>query len=272
MSAPYIQYPQRGYARPTRPQNYKVQLKNFGRQQSFAPTSRASLMMPETKYFDVGINGSTTWAGTTFADTEVPCDNYVNSSGTAAAYSDSALIPSAVGSGYGQVNGNRYKLKKIRVRGDVAVNILPVQDDANYARLVRVMLVMDTQPNGTQAQGEDIIQDVGASSENLYAYKRVASSSGRFRILKDQFITLQPTTAQTDGTATSSNGFQSQQFSMQYQPKTPIQVNIKSGNSTPTVAGLETCNIFLLMAGIDAGNGSAVQTFMHASARTYYSD
>ncbi len=237
---------------------------------SFAPTSRANLMMPETKYFDCGINAVVTTAGSTWADTEVPCDNYVNSSGVAAAYTDSALIPSAGGSAYGQVVGNRYKLKKFRCRGDLKIATAADQADVGAAVQVRLMLVMDTQPNGAQAQGEDIMQDMGAAAENIYSYKRVADNSGRFRILKDSFETLQPAVSGTDGTNTNSNSWEGKQFTFQYTPRTPIQVNIKSGNATPTVAGLTSCNIFLLCFGITAGAAQAVN--IAAVSRAYYCD
>ena len=61
---------------------------------------RAYIRNAETKYFDTGINTSVTFGGTSWTGSEVPCDNYINSSGAAAAYTDSALIPSANGSGY----------------------------------------------------------------------------------------------------------------------------------------------------------------------------
>lgn len=239
---------------------------------SFAPTSRVSALAPETKYFDCGINTGVTWTGTDWSGSEVPCDNYVNSSGTAAAYTDSALIPSAIGSGYGQVNGNRYKLKKLRVRGQVNAGLLSDQADASQPVFYRIMLVMDTQPNGSQAQGEDIFQDIGATGENLYSFQRTAASSGRFRILKDKKGVLQPTNSQTDGTNTASIGFQAHQFSWTYQPRTPIQVNLKSGNSTPTVAGLESCNIFMLCGAWLGQSGTAQQLFVVAASRAYYVD
>lgn len=237
---------------------------------SFAPTSQRSLLYPETKYFDVGINTAVTWAGTDWSNSEVPADNYINSSGTAAAYTDAALLPSAIGSGYGQVNGNRYKLKKIRVRGNVVIPVLVDQADASQAAIVRILLVMDTQPNGAQAQGEDVLQDYGAVGENLFAWKRTSASSGRFRILKDEFHKLEPTNSQTDGTNTGSIGFGQGCFSWQYTPRMPILCNIKSGNATPTVAGLETCNIFMLAA---AQIGStAVAVTVKACSRAYYAD
>lgn len=232
---------------------------------SFAPQSRVSVLYPETKYFDVGINVAVTSGGSDWTATEVACDNYINSSGTAAAYTDSALIPSAIGSGYGQVNGNRYKLKKIRVRGQLYTGPAQDQADVPTARAYRLMLVMDTQPNGAQAQGEDVMSDIGAN-ETLYAFKRTSTSSGRFRILKDKIGMFQVSAAGTDGASTNSIGYYDQQFSFQYQPKVPIQVNIKSGNSTPTIAGLESCNIFLLLH--TSGNAVTIR----AASRCYYCD
>lgn len=239
---------------------------------TFAPTSRQSSLIPETKYFDCGFNADVTTAGATWADTEVPMDNYVNSSGVAAAYTDSALIPSAVGSGYGQVNGNRYKLKKIRVRGQVSkVNTAGVTVAAS-PNFYRIMLVMDTQPNGAQAQGETVIADFGAAAENLYAFKNTSSASGRFRVLKDQMGKLEVTASANNASATTvSSAFAVDQFSFQYKPKVPILVNIASGNATPTVAGLESCNIFLLAAGVDEG-GNAIALTVVGCSRAYYCD
>ncbi len=224
----------------------------------------------ETKYFDCGINVATTWAGTTWADSEVVCDNYVNSSGTAAAYTDSCLLPTAIGSAYGEVNGNRYKLKKIRVRGNLLLPTVADSADILNPTYVRLMLVHDEQPNGAQAQGEDIMQDFGDIGENLYSFKRVASTSGRFRILKDVFHVIDVAAAGTDGTNTNSVGMEGLNFSFQYQPNSPILVNVKSGSAVPTIASTVNCNMFLLVAGTRLG--AAVAVTMRAASRAYYVD
>lgn len=225
---------------------------------------------PETKYFDCGINTAVTFAGTDWSDTEVPCDNYINSSGAAAAYTDSALIPSANGSAYGQVNGNRYKLKKLRIRGNLSATPLSDSADASTGIDCRVLLIHDTQPNGTQAQGEDVMQDFGAVGENLFSFKRVSANSGRFRIIKDEWINLKVTNSQTDGASTGSIAFATEHFSMQYVPKKAITVNIKSGNATPTIGGLVDNNFFLLLAGTRAG--AAQEVIIRAASRAYYCD
>ncbi len=233
-------------------------------------TAAAATVFNETKYFDTGIFHAVSWAGTDWSDSEVPCDNFVNGSGTAAAYTDSCLLPTAIGSAYGEVNGNRYKLKKIRVRGTLVAPVAMNAADMLTAVNVRLMLIHDEQPNGAQAQGEDIMQDVGSVGENLFSYKRVASSSGRFRILKDNFITLQPATAGTDGTNTNSLAFETAHFSFQYQPNSPILVNVKSGSATPTIASTINCNMFLILAG--TRGGAAVSITIAAASRAYYVD
>lgn len=222
----------------------------------------------ETKYFDCGINAAVTWAGTDWSASEVPCDNYINSSGTAAAYTDSCLLPTAIGSGYGQVNGNRYRLKKIRVRGQFTPGLAADQADVPGTVTVRALLVMDTMPNGVQAQGEDVLQDFGATGENLFAFQRVSAQSGRFRVLKDQIFDCDVSAAGTDGVNTNSINFKDPQFSFTYTPKNPIQVNVRAGNATPTIAGTVDCNIFLLVGAVR--DGAAVAITVTGCSRAYY--
>lgn len=230
-----------------------------------------AIVTPETKYFDTGINAAVTAAGTDWANTEVPCDNYVNASGTAAAYTDSALIPSAVGSGYGQVNGNRYKLKRVRVRGTVEPSGFSGQTAIGAGITGRLVLVMDTQPNGAQAQGEDVMQDIGAAGENEFTFQRVSNVSGRFRILKEKRFVFPVTAAVNNAAGTTvSYAYARLPFDFTYAPKVPLQVNITSANSTPAVAGLVTCNIFLLAYG-GAFAGATVLN-IQAASRAYYCD
>lgn len=242
----------------------------YTKKRSYARTYRNDLARPETKYFDTGINIAVTATATTWADTEVLCDNYINTSGAAAAYTDACLIPTAVGAGYGQVNGNRYKLKKLRARGSFFTNIQTDQADALNAAQVRMLMVMDKQPNGAQVQGEDVMQDIGDSLENIHAYYKTSTNSGRFKILKDERFVLQPAAIGTDGANTNSITFETGTFDFTYKPKKPLLVNIKAGNAVPTIAGTVDCNIFLLLFGLVQNVGAAVS--LSAACRAYYCD
>lgn len=225
---------------------------------------------PETKYFDVGINAVVTVSGATWADSEVPADNYVNASGSPASYTDSCLLPTAIGSAYGQVNGNRYHLKKLRVRGILSPGALTDQDDAANAPIIRIVLVMDTQPNGAQAQGEDIIQDFGTAAENAFAFMSMAACSGRFKIIDSLTMVAPIYAASPDGTNTSSQRPNTINFSLNYIPRKPKVVNIKSGSSTPTIASTVDCNMFLLAYSANIAGVRPVT--VTGCSRAYYCD
>jgi len=225
----------------------------------------------EGKYFDVSF--SHTWTGGTDAwtGTEIPCDNYITSAGASAAYTDSCLIPTAQGSGYGQIQGQRYHLKKLRIRGMLWAAGASDKADIEPPNEIRLILVMDTQPNGAQAQGEDIMQGfTGAPGSNVASFLRTATTTGRFRILKDEFFVLDVAAAGTDAANTTSQGFKGGQVSMQWAPKTPLLVQVANGNATPTVAGCVSHNIFLL--GYGTRNTAAVSCLFTGAARAYYED
>jgi len=236
-------------------------------------------MARETKYFDCGINAAITTAGTTWADTEVPCDYYVTSAGSPGAYTDSCLLPTAQGTGYGQVVGQRYNLKKLRVRGNVSCAIATAQVSVGGPLNVRLLLVMDTQPIGAggvgaQAQGEDIMQDFGEAPENAFSFQRVAAATGRFRILKDELLVLDPAVASSDGSTvtTVSTSRNAASFSFQYRPKSPLQIQIRNGNATPTVAGVQSHNIFMLAYAYNINTQAVLAVTVAAASRCYYAD
>jgi len=245
---------------------------SFSASRSRSRSARAApvtvLYMPsaeETKYFDTSqeqtIASSADWTGT-----EVPCTNYVQSDGTTVgAYTDSALIPSAIGAGFGQVVGSKYKIKKIRCRGQIISATLSDQADVLRGVVARVALVMDTRPNGAQGQGEDVFTDIGTAPQCNWSFMAMgAGNAGRFRILKDFFVVLQPGQSGTDGANTNSTTRTSASYSFTWKPKVPVEVLLKANSSTPTVASLSNCNVFLL-AHCDGTN-----TTIEGASRAYY--
>jgi len=235
---------------------------------SAVASGRMPYVAQETKYFDtsqlLALPTAADWTGT-----EVPSTNYVQSDGTTVgAYTDSALIPSAIGAGYGQVVGNKYHIKKIRCRGEVVSAIGSDQADVPVPASVRVALVLDTRPNGAQAQGEEVFGDMGSAAQNNYAFMAMgAGQAGRFRILKDFTTILQPAASGTDGTNTNSTSRSGAQFSFTWKPKKPVQVLLKANSATPTVASLSSCNVFLLA---HANPSTGPGYFINSCTRTYY--
>lgn len=220
----------------------------------------------ETKYFDASFSQTVATAAD-WTGTEVPCTNYIQSDGTTVgAYTDSALIPSAIGAGYGQVNGAQYYIKKLRVRGFVTASINADSADVISPFVTRVSLVLDTQPQGAQAQGESVFTDMGAANQCNFSFVAMAAGSGgRFRILKDKFIVHQPANAGTDGVNTNSVVNTGALFSFSVNYRKALRVILKANSATPTVASLSNFNVFLL------AHSTSGATIIGAS-RCYYTD
>lgn len=237
------------------------------RGRSSMPIPRAPPLPTETKYFDT-VQGQIIASAADWTGTEVPNVSYIASDGTTlTAYTDSALIPSAIGAGYGQINGNKYYLKKLRIKGHVVCTAQSDQADVAPAATTRLVLVMDTQPQGAQAQGESTFTDMGSAAACNFSFLAMAAGSGgRFRILKDKTFIHQPASAGTDGASTNSvvnSGFT---FKMNYNFKKPVQVILKANSATPTVASLSNCNVYLL-----AHSTSSVAN-LTSCARAYFQD
>lgn len=241
--------------------------KDINRSSGAMVSRRSRIMPPETKYFDVSFNAGLATAAD-WTGTEVAMTNYVQSDGTTVgAYTDCALIPSAIGSGYGQVNGNKYFLKHLRIKGELLPAVASDQADVQAMATARVVLVMDTQPNGAQAQGEDTFLDMGTAAQCNYSFLSMgAGSGGRFRILKDKVFRLQPAVAGTDGANTNSVARSGASFQYTYKPKKPLQVILKANSSTPTVASLSNTNIYML------AHATGATVSLVGAARCYFQD
>lgn len=226
-------------------------------------------MPTETKYFDTSfsqtISSAADWTGS-----EVPCSNYIQSDGTTVGvYTDSALIPSAIGAGYGQINGNKYFLKKLRIKGMINSALGSDQADVPVPTSVRLAVVLDTQPQGAQAQGEQIFSDMGAAVQAHYSFLVMAAGSGgRFKVLKDKLYMQEPAVAVTDGASTNSHARTGTNFKFNINFGKPLQVMLKANSATPTVASLSNCNIFI----IAHVTGASPTTTINGCARAYFQD
>lgn len=259
------------------PGTYKTYRQTAKRQKTYAPRPQAYIpravaarpIPQDTKYFDTSfsqaVSSAADWTGS-----EVPCTNYLQSDGaTVGAYTDSAFIPSAIGAGYGQVNNNKYFIKKLRVRGFLTSTITSDAADVPVPNNVRLTLVMDKQPNGAQAQGENVFTDMGTSFQAHHSFLAVAAGAGgRFQVLKDKFFTLQPAAAGTDGASTNSTVRTGVSFKFNCNFNKPLQVQLKANSAVPTVASLSNYNIFLLAHSIQAGGTPQID----GCARCYFTD
>jgi len=224
-------------------------------------------LQPEIKYFDTAgtnaVAATADWTGT-----EIPCDNYIQSDGTMlGAYTDSALIPSANGPGYGQVLGGKYRILKIRVRGLMSVDFSTAISTVPSASLQsRLVMVMDLQAGGAQLQGEQVFTDMGLVNNCINSFQQQGQSTDKYRVLKDRIFNHNVAAI---GSSFDSNdmkaAYNSVPFSWVYTPSKPLVVNCLTSGSTPSVSQLKDINIFLLARSGGTGSISFV-------CRCYYTD
>jgi len=222
-------------------------------------------LQPEMKYFDTtgtySVDNAANWTGS-----EVTCNNYVQDDGTTiGAYTDSALIPSANGPGYGEVLGGKYQIRKIRIRGNYFTSSLTGQTTVQAGSFMRLVLCMDVNAGGAQLQGEQVFTDLGSADACCLSFQQQGQATDKYRVLRDIRIHSNPTVAGTDAANTFAIGFERVPFEFTYVPKDPLVVSVLTSGATPAVAQLKDINIFMLAR-------SSLDGILTFACRVYYTD
>lgn len=106
----------------------------------------------------------------------------------------------AIGTGESERDGRKAFLTSVHVRGDVSI---PAATALTAGSINRVALVWDTQTNGAQLNAEDVFL---AASNVEHSFRNLQFTK-RFKVLKDQTFTLNPTLGAGDGTANDTGGY-----------------------------------------------------------------
>lgn len=150
------------------------------------------------------------------------------------------LCPCVQGSGEHEREGTKTCVKSIMVNGFITRDQLSDQDDCRDGTVVCVALVMDTQTNGVQLNGEDVY----VNTAPYVPPRRVLANATRFKVLKRKIIRLQDTSAFTDGANTASLGGQVIPFS--FFVKLNEQVNFVAGAGAGSVADMKDVSFHLI--------------------------
>lgn len=156
------------------------------------------------------------------------------------------------------------KIKLMSIRLNCLINQVPqvTQTAADNSTYFRILLVLDTQCNGTQALGADVLQSSASSTGNvsqLYSFQNI-STFGRFRILKEKRYSI--TNVPIAGVGTSLiQGGSLKQFKINHVFSKPLIINFNSGN-TGAVGDLVDNNLFLMCG---ASNVEAVPSLQYRS-------
>lgn len=181
----------------------------------------ALVTMPERKYFDSllsnsALTASTNWAGTEHDPTTL-----------------NTLVCPTQGSQINNRIGRKIAVHKIKIRGIISVASQADQTSLDQAATVRMILAQDKQTNGTQMQGEELMQAPATATAGLanQTFQSLANF-GRFRVLKDLSIKLEQPTAAADGAVSNlfDAGGYTKPFKISVSFRKPVVVHFNSSN------------------------------------------
>jgi len=141
----------------------------------------------EMKYYDTGVSltaitASTDWTGTEIDPTTL-----------------NTLFVPVLGTGIANRIGKEVKVHKLKMRLAINSDKQIDQTACDAGSLCRVILYQDTQTNATQAQGEDVMETGASALLSLLNFQNI-NNFGRFKLLKEKYISVQNPNVSYDGT------------------------------------------------------------------------
>lgn len=220
----------------------------------------ALVTMPERKYYDsllsaANVAGSTNWQGTEL----VPLVKLT-------------LCVPTQGSGISNRIGRKIAVHKIKVRGVLVPTVLSDQADMVNPPSVRLLLVQDKQTNGSQMQGEEIMQAPATATTALTntSFQSLANF-GRFRVLKDKQYTWAHNSSGTDGANTNSiaSHIKPFKFTVNFRKPVIVHFNSQNGGAGDGDIGDIVDNSFHIIGNQQVGNWTVTCSY---NARTVFTD
>lgn len=196
-------------------QSYKKQAYKK-RKRNSAKTQMILNNIPERKYFDTGYEDLIT-SGTSSMATA----NFDPLIGT--------LFAPQQGDDINDRQARSAFVYSIRVQGIIFTNGQTLQTGLDQVPIIRLMMVQDTQTNGTVFAPGQVIQSAPALSQAIFGFTNTAHF-GRYIIHKDKFYTSPPYPITSPQAGQIAQGATTMPFKMSYKPKVPIKVNFNALN------------------------------------------
>lgn len=207
----------------------------------------------ERKYYDTEFTGNIAATTTTFAGAEVNPATV------------SCLSAPAQGDDYNNRIGRKITAVAIKIKGEVFLEAQTGQAGAEGPITVRLILGIDTQTNATQVVSEDVINSGTALATLMF---QNPANFGRYRILKDKLITLNPSTIAYDTVGNNYElGGNKRMFKINYKFRKPLVIRFNA-TSTAGVSSVTDNNIFMICG---ANSTSSVPKLSY-KARFVYTD
>jgi len=232
--------------------NPKPPRKPYGK--GYQPLRDTDSNTPELKWYDLGTdyvalaNGPTT---TNPSYTIIP-----------------SLNPIVAGDEAFHRNGNKINIKKVTVRVKVAVDPNSNATNANIvasAHTFRVLLIADAYPNGQSLAWDEIFENNPAGVSQQYVYNKL-SSTGRFKILMDKFVTVPPSYVSYDGT--NFHAYGNHKF---FKKTCNIDIATRFRDTNNGTTSIEKNNLFMVITS-DASSTAWTQMRYALRTRVRFSD
>lgn len=159
------------------------------------PRTMGVVAQTERKYFDsyksaLTLATTVDWTGTEADPNSLNC-----------------LFAPTEGSDINNRIGRKVSIVKLAIRGMIHVPSQTNQSAGDTSSVVRLIVYVDQQTNGAQAQGENLMAAPGAATGlNCMSTWQNAANFGRFRVLKDKTIKLLQPEMVYDGTNIEQSG------------------------------------------------------------------
>lgn len=220
------------------------------------PRTRGALAQTERKYFDTFLSAKAVVAATDWTATEVDPATL------------NTLFAPVQGDDINQRVGRKVHVLKITIRGVIRVPAQANQTASDAASCVRLILYLDKQTNGAQAQGENLMSGPGAANALLCPNTFQSTANfGRFRVLKDLYLTMQNPALGYDGTNMEVNGL-IKPFKISINFRLPVIIRFNDTNGG-TVADIID-NSFHMVA--TATNVADLAPLLYYQCRVVYMD
>lgn len=203
-----------------RQQTAKAKPKRPFKKRRYQQTKLNTVVVAERKYFDairsaqLVVSSTTTWAGAELDPATLNC-----------------IFAPIQGDDIFNRQGRKVQILAIKISGQIGCDPQTGDGTADFASIIRLHLVQDTQSNGVQLNAEDVFGAVSAVGEPTNMFQN-PGFFGRFRVLKSKKFILQNAgiTYDTASGGLLQNGI-AQIFKMNVKFQQPIIVHYNAVNA-----------------------------------------
>lgn len=151
------------------------------------------------------------------------------------------------GTGESNRDGKNFTIKHLMIKGQVNYEWTNDQPDLSNGGLVMIKVVLDTQTNGAQCQGEDIMDD--SQDPKALAFRNLDYRT-RFKILASRTVSIVPTVAFPDGSNTGTVTGQAKPFSVYLKN---LNIGVSTNGNAGTIADIMDNSLHVIACATNAG-------------------